>query len=121
MTGIDAIDFYDEKLGVAIGGDWEDKGMNKSNKAITTDGGKTWKLMSNGEGPGYCSDISFVPGNDGIEIIAVGSPGIWWSGNQGADWKKLSDQGFYTIAFSSNDEGLLAGSNKMAMFQLIAP
>ncbi|PRP66406.1 sialidase family protein [Nonlabens agnitus] len=118
MTGIYALDFYDENLGVMIGGDWNAKDNKIANKAITRDGGKTWKLIADGNGPGYCSDIAFVPQTGGNELIAVGSPGIWWSGNQGQDWKQLSTTGFYTIAMTNDQKGLLAGNNQISRFEL---
>lgn len=118
MTGIYAVDFYDEKLGVIIGGDWNSKENKVANKAITYDGGTTWELLADGNGPGYCSDITFVPNTDGNELLAVGSPGIWWSGNQGKDWKQLSTTGFYTIAMPNDSTGLLAGSNHISRFEL---
>nr|WP_152565653.1 hypothetical protein [Nonlabens ulvanivorans] len=76
MTGIYAVDFYDKDLGVIIGGDWNKKEDNKYNKAITRNGGKSWNLLSNDAGPGYCSDIIFIPDTNGQELLAVGSPGI---------------------------------------------
>ncbi len=118
MTGIYAIDFYDEKLGFIIGGDWDEKSNSNYNKAITYDGGKTWELIANGSGPGYCSDVAFVPQTNGNELVAVGSPGIWWSGNRGKEWTQLSSTGFYTVAFKNDLEGLVAGSNRMSSFKL---
>lgn len=119
MTGIYAVDFYDEKLGVLIGGDWNNKDLNTSNKAITRNGGKTWELIADGQAPGYSSDIQFVPGTEGKELLSVGSPGIWWSGDQGKSWKQLSDTGFYTAAFSKTNQGIMAGSNSISSFQLV--
>jgi photosystem II stability/assembly factor-like uncharacterized protein len=119
MTGIYAVDFYNDKLGVIIGGDWNDKQNATANKAITYDGGTSWELLSDGDGPGYCSDIQFVPGTDGKELIAVGTPGIWWSGNRGKEWKQLTDQGFYTVEMLNDHEGLLAGNNIISKFTLL--
>ncbi len=118
MTGIFAMDFYDENRGVIIGGNWSEKDNNNFNKAITTDAGKTWKLMDQGNGPGYCSDILFIPDTDGQELLAVGTPGIWWSGDQGESWKKLSDEGFYTVAMKDRSNGMLMGYSKIASFTL---
>ncbi len=118
MAGIFAIDFIDDQLGVMIGGDWNKKEDNLYNKAITYDGGKNWKLMDSGNGPGYCSDIIFVPDTNGKEILAVGSEGIWWSGSQGDSWKKLTDEGYYTVKMISNKEGYLAGRYKISSFLL---
>jgi len=118
MTGIYAVDFYNNKLGVMIGGDWNNKGSNEKNKAITQDGGKTWHLLSNGSGPGYCSDIIFIPNTQGKALVAVGTPGIWWSGNQGKSWSQLSKEGFYTVYMKNANEGYLAGKNKVSRFTL---
>jgi hypothetical protein len=118
MTGIYAIDFLDEKRGVMIGGDWNKKADNLYNKAITSDGGKSWKLMDAKNGPGYCSDIIFIPETDGKELLAVGSEGIWWSGTEGFLWKKLTDTGFYTVRMVNSNEGYLAGRNKVSKFSL---
>lgn len=118
MTGIYAIDFIDEKRGVMIGGDWNSKEDNLYNKAITYDSGKNWKFMSSGDGPGYSSDIIFVPETDGEEILAVGSEGIWWTGNQGDSWKKLTNEGFYTVKMIDRAQGYLAGRNKVSSFLL---
>ncbi|RRO21468.1 WD40/YVTN/BNR-like repeat-containing protein [Flavobacteriaceae bacterium 14752] len=118
MTGIYAIDFYDENLGVIIGGDWNNKNSKNKNIAITTDGGKTWQLLSNETGPGYCSDIVFIPETQGQELLAVGSLGIWWSENQGKNWKKLSNEGFYTVEMVNKSDGFLAGHHKISRLKL---
>jgi hypothetical protein len=114
MTGIYSISFFDENTGVIFGGNWEDKGFNEGNKAITYDGGRTWKLMSNGAGPGYRSCVVFVPGTEGEGIVAVGSPGISYSPDQGDTWTELSDEGFYSIAFVNDSIAFASGQNKIS-------
>ncbi len=116
MTGIFAMDFYDSNLGVIIGGDWNKKEDNAFNKAITFNGGKSWKLLK--DGPGYCSDILFIPGTQGKQLLAVGSPGIWWSGDQGQSWKQLSDEGFYSAKMIDSTNGYLSGNNRISSFKL---
>jgi photosystem II stability/assembly factor-like uncharacterized protein len=118
MTGIYATDFFNEELGVIIGGDWNNKSLKEKNKAITHDGGQTWQLISEGSGPGYCSDIIFIPKTDGQELLAVGSPGIWWSKNEGKSWTKLSNKGFYTVSMINSNDGYLAGNKKLSRFKL---
>lgn len=118
MTGIYAVDFYDANLGVIIGGDWNKKDSKQKNKAITLDGGKTWELFSDKSGPGYCSDIIFIPETNGQELLAVGTPGIWWSGNQGQEWVKLYDDGYYTVKMINSTDGYLAGRGKISKFSL---
>lgn len=113
MTGIYSIDFYNKSLGVIFGGDWERKGFNEGNKAITKDGGKTWKLISNGAGPGYRSAIKFVPGSNGKEMVAVGSPGISYSDDKGKNWRELSNEGFYAIEFVNDTTAFASGANRI--------
>lgn len=114
MTGIYSIDFFDEQTGVIFGGNWEEKDFNEGNKALTTDGGKTWKLLSNGKGPGYRSRVAFVPGTNGEGLVAVGSPGISYSSDQGASWTELSDEGFYALEFVNDSVAFASGRNKIS-------
>lgn len=114
MTGIYSIAFYDEKLGVVFGGDWDAKMFNEGNKAITHDGGKTWSLISNGAGPGYRSSVKFVPNTKGQGLVAVGSPGISYSNDQGESWKELSTEGFYAIEFVNDTLAFASGTNKIS-------
>lgn len=114
MTGIFSSHFYDAQNGIIIGGDWNEKDKNTENKAITTDGGRTWTLIADGQGPSYRSSVRYVPGSDGKEIVAVGIPGISYSKDGGQSWTKLNDQSFYTIRFNEDgNSAWLAGSGKV--------
>ena len=113
MTGIYSVDFYDSENGIIFGGDWENKDINFSNKAITTDGGKTWQLVADGKEPGYKSSVRFVPETEGKEVFAVGSTGISFSNDGGFNWKKVSDDSYYTIRFVNKNMAWLAGKEKI--------
>ncbi|WP_136468093.1 WD40/YVTN/BNR-like repeat-containing protein [Flagellimonas onchidii] len=112
--GIYSLDFYDENLGFAIGGDYTDPTSNKKNKIITQDGGQTWNLIADGAEPNYKSCVQFVPGSKGETIVAVGFTGISCSNNQGVNWKKLSDEGFYTIRFLNDSVAYAAGKYRIS-------
>jgi photosystem II stability/assembly factor-like uncharacterized protein len=45
MTGMFSVDFYDDKTGFAVGGNYEELTKNSGNKILTEDGGKTWRLV----------------------------------------------------------------------------
>lgn len=119
MTGIYSIAFFDEKTGIIFGGDWENKEFNEGNKAITHDGGKTWNLISNGRGPGYRSSVRFVPGSRGKAIVAVGSPGISFSSDQGENWRELTTVGFYAIEFVNDSVAFASGRNKISRLTFV--
>jgi len=114
MTGIFTADFYDAKHGFIAGGDYELPNKKSDNKAFTTDGGNTWKLIGQDMGFGYASCVQYVPGGNGKEIICVGYEGIQYSQNGGENWTQLStDTKFFTIRFINRNTAIAAGHNKV--------
>ena len=114
MTGIFTADFYDEKTGIIAGGNYDKPDLNFGNKAITTNGGKTWKLVSENAGFGYASCVKYFPNSKGKKIISIGSTGIYYSGDKGMSWIKLSDEkDLYMISFINENVAIGAGKNKM--------
>lgn len=112
MTGIFSADFYNENLGFAVGGNYEKQADNSANKAITFDGGKTWKLTGVNEAFGYASCVQFSPSKN--ELVAVGTSGVFYSFDQGETWKKImDDKDLYTIRFQNDSTAFAAGRNKM--------
>lgn len=114
MTGIFTADFYDTKNGFVSGGDYESLNQNSENKAVTNDGGKTWKLRANNEAFGYASCVQYVPNSKGKGIVSVGSSGIYYSLDGGMNWMRFSkDPDLYTIRFIDASTAIAAGRNKM--------
>ncbi len=112
--GIYSVDFFDENLGIAIGGDYTRPESNIANKALTTDGGKTWNLIADGADPSYKSCVQFVPNSDGNSIVALGFTGISYSHDSGAHWKHLSDEPFYTLRFLNDSVAYAAGRDRIS-------
>jgi len=114
MTGIFSADFVNEKIGIIVGGNYEAQLDNNANKAITFDGGQTWKLIAINQGFGYSSCVQFFPNSDGNKIISVGTTGIFSTNNQGDTWNKLADdKDTYTLRFKDSNTAFLAGKNKL--------
>ena len=114
MTGIFSADFLNEKTGIIVGGNYETQSDNNANKAITFDGGQTWKLVGINQGFGYASCVQFVPNTNGKNILSVGTTGIYNSTNQGENWNKLSDdKDLFTLRFQDSNIAFLAGKNKL--------
>jgi photosystem II stability/assembly factor-like uncharacterized protein len=114
MTGIFTADFYNSSVGFISGGNYEVLNQNFDNKAVTHDGGKTWKLVAQNQGFGYASCVQYVPNSHGKRLISVGASGIYYSEDGGSSWKKWStDSGLYTIRLFNDYTAIAAGKNKV--------
>jgi photosystem II stability/assembly factor-like uncharacterized protein len=116
--GIYSIDFYTKENGIIIGGDYSKPEENKRNKAITTDGGKTWELVADGQNPNYKSCVQYVPNTAGKEVFAVGKTGISFSNDGGITWKEVSNEPFYAIQFVDRNTAWLSGNLKIGKLEL---
>ncbi|MEY4432461.1 MAG: hypothetical protein RLZZ44_591 [Bacteroidota bacterium] len=114
MTGIFTADFYNSKTGFISGGNYEVLNQNFDNKAITHDGGKTWKLVAQNQGFGYASCVQYVPNSNAKKIVSVGSSGIFYSKDGGIHWEQWStDTSLFTIRWLNETTAIAAGKNKV--------
>lgn len=111
--GIYSIDFADKNNGIIIGGDYTKPLDNKANKAITSDGGKTWQLIGKNKAPNYKSCVQYVPKTEGKEVFAVGKTGVSYSNDAGKTWVDLSKESYYAIQFVNKNVAWLSGNNKI--------
>ena len=70
--------------------------------------------MAENAEPNYVSCVQYVPETDGKEVFAVSTNGIFYSKNFGKDWKKVSDEGFYSIRLFDKNTAWLSGNNVIA-------
>ena len=114
MTGIFTADFYDLKNGFIAGGNYDKQNQNFENKAISKDGGKTWKLVADNQAFGYASCVQYVPNSSGKQLVSIGTSGVFYSSNNGQNWVKLSDnKDLYTFRFLDKKTAIAAGKNIM--------
>jgi len=111
--GIYSVDFYNENIGIIMGGNFSKSEENTANKAITKDGGETWTLVANGKAPNYKSCVQYIPGTKGKEIIAVGKTGVSFSNDGGHTWNDISEDGYYAIQFVDKNTAWLSGNKKI--------
>lgn len=116
--GIYSIDAANFTNAIVIGGDYTDSKLNTGNKAVTTNGGKTWALVADGKNPNYKSCVQYVPQTGGKEIFAVGKTGISFSNDGGLTWKDISNESYYSIQFSDKHNAWLSGNNKIGKLYL---
>ncbi|MDD3721545.1 MAG: oxidoreductase [Lutibacter sp.] len=117
-TGIYSVDFYNEKQGIICGGDYTDMHGNYANKAITKNGGRTWKIVSENTEPKYVSCVQYVPNTQGKEVFAVSENGIFYSKSSGETWEKVSDDGFHAIRFVNENTAWVSGDKVIAKISI---
>jgi photosystem II stability/assembly factor-like uncharacterized protein len=102
-AGIFSIAFRDETNGMVVGGDYRQPNESGTTTALTTDGGKTWKPITN-QLP-FCSAVAWT----GTSWIAVGTSGSHQSHDGGVTWKRLDDENYNCVSFSKQGIGWAAG------------
>ncbi|WP_433628849.1 WD40/YVTN/BNR-like repeat-containing protein [Chryseobacterium cucumeris] len=117
--GMYSIDFFEDRFGIAAGGDYTKQDANINNIATTNDAGKTWQIQASGQNAGYTTCVKIKPESKGKEIIAVGDKHISYSSDFGKTWKKISDEkGFFVCQWIDADHVVLAGNNRIAVIKL---
>ena len=99
-AGIFSVAFRDASHGIVVGGDYQKPSEAADNVAVTSDGGKTWRLSTGSLG-GYRSAVAWVPRSASL-WIAVGPSGADVSDDDGLTWRPFRGPGFHAIAFSPN-------------------
>lgn len=110
-TGIFSIAFKDDRNGIIVGGDYEKEADASRNVAVTSDGGRTWELITAASRPaGYRSCVVYVPGTTAPTLIAVGPSGTDYSTDNGRSWSVISQTGFHSASFAgATDAGWAVG------------
>lgn len=106
--GIFSLDFWSDKVGIAVGGDYMDDRIKENTILLTSDGGKNWQSPEN-EGSGFKSCVRYIDRNT---VVATGTSGTDISYNGGRVWEPLSAEGFHTLAVDKNKKRVfMAGSD----------
>ncbi len=108
-AGIFSIAFSDAQHGVAVGGEYTKPREPSANVALTSDGGKTWRLATGPLPPGYMSGVAYVPGTNGRGLVAVGLAGTARSSDGGDSWMMVDTVAYNSVAFASRDGGWAVG------------
>lgn len=113
MTGIFSLDFFNEKLGIVTGGNYDKTDLSIVTLALTRNGGKTWKVIKHSK-PFFGSCVRFRNNND---VIITGHDGTFryaiktnaFSELKNTDGEPLK---YYTLRFSPSGKVMwMAGSN----------
>ncbi len=115
-AGIFSLAFTSPTYGIAVGGNYEDDKNKSLNAAITTDGGKTWKVLTQNQPNGYRSVVANVPNTEWW--IVAGTSGVDISKDNGKTWETVSEEGYHAASFGSSKVGWLSGGGKIAKIMI---
>jgi photosystem II stability/assembly factor-like uncharacterized protein len=108
-SGVFSLAFHDSDHGVAVGGDYKEPRRNGQRGALTSDGGRTWRLPKGTPPASYMSAVALVPGTRGRILLAVGPTGSETSEDGGETWRRLGTLGFNAIGFANARAGWAVG------------
>jgi photosystem II stability/assembly factor-like uncharacterized protein len=113
-TGTFSIDFYNERKGIAVGGNYLKDKDNTNNILITKNGGRTWKK------PvipvfGFRSGVVYI--NENL-CFATGTSGTDLSVDGGKKWMNISSLGFNVIKSSPNGKLIVLAGGKGQIYRL---
>jgi photosystem II stability/assembly factor-like uncharacterized protein len=115
-AGIFSIAFKDAKNGVIVGGDYKKEGEARDNVAMTSDGGRTWKLAKGPLPGGFRSAVAYTPGAS--TAVAVGPSGSDYSLDGGASWVPIGGAGYHAVSFARSGAGWAVGEGgRVAKFR----
>lgn len=110
-AGIFSIAFRDRQHGLIVGGDYRKPDETGATAAITSDGGKTWKLLDK-QLP-FCSVVAWAKDR----WVAVGTSGSHVSQDDGVTWKRLDRENYNSVAFTATGDGWAVGpKSRVAKF-----
>ncbi len=95
----------DTMIGLVIASDIDGKQAPGLNVARTADGGASWDLVARLPAPVY--GAAFRPGT--TTVIATGPQGAFLSLDGGREWRPLSPENHWSVAFSPSGTAWLVG------------
>jgi photosystem II stability/assembly factor-like uncharacterized protein len=109
-SGIFSVAFQNDKVGVVVGGIYDQPEVNTNIAAYTVDGGKNW-LSSETMPAEYRSCVQAVKSGTHSFLFAIGKTGCDVSTDGGQNWKLVAEDGYYTFrAVPGQLTGFAAGS-----------
>ena len=99
-AGLFAVEFRDAIHGVAVGGDYTKPTVAIDNVAITSDGGRSWRLAKGALPGGYVSGASFA--RNSRMLVGVGLAGTYVSRDGGDSWSSVDSVGYNSVRFGQH-------------------
>jgi photosystem II stability/assembly factor-like uncharacterized protein len=110
-SGNFTVEFRDALHGIVAGGDLERPFALLRNVAISSDGGRTWRLVEGTPFGGAAFGLSYIHGAPVRGVVITGPNGAAWSADEGHSWHRLAGvKGYWAVAFANPRAGWLVGT-----------
>ena len=109
-SGLASVSFLNESQGVVAGGEIAKPDSVATPIAITSDGGATWTAATPPSFTGAIYGVSYVPNQPTPTLVAAGPKGVSYSVDNGTTWMYISDQNYWSVAFSESGIGWVTGT-----------
>ncbi len=108
-AGLFGVAFRDDRVGVAVGGEYTQPRAGSDHVMRSTDGGETWlRAPASPATVGYWSGLAWVRGRRPA-VVAVGGAGTMTSTDDGATWTKADSVEYNAVDFAAPDAGWAVG------------
>ncbi|WP_224362144.1 WD40/YVTN/BNR-like repeat-containing protein [Hyalangium versicolor] len=107
-AGVFSLLFWNEREGIAVGGNYHHPEDPTGNVAFTRDGGQTWSVPTGPRPAGYRSCVAQLRGEKGPTLVTVGPSGADVSEDGGQSWRPLGSTGFHAISTARSGKGAWA-------------
>ncbi len=128
-SGIFGLQFWSNKRGIAVGGDYAEVTKDTPTVLLTRDGGTAWQLSGKMVPPGLKEAVGlfhsqFVdyaggqrPTKHRYRLVAVGASGSGYSRDFGKTWAMFSKEPFHAVSFAGPTGYAVGGKGLVGKFE----
>jgi photosystem II stability/assembly factor-like uncharacterized protein len=117
-SGIFSLAFFDDRIGVAVGGDYTKPKLAAMSVALTVDGGKTWRAAK-APPAAYLSGVAYAGSAD--KLVAVGLAGTFASSDSGNTWTQVDTVAMNTVKFLGANGWAVGPRGRVARWEPKSP
>lgn len=110
-AGIFGLHFWNDKQGIAVGGDYKNDKEKVENVAITQDGGKNWEFLTSAKPDGLKEAGWKLPNKS---LLLVGTSGTSILEKNKTEWKVIDTESFHAISCFKDDCWAIGAKGNLA-------